>query len=251
MMLPSRSSRGRGAGLGLAIPTVEKPVSLREQVFEHLRRAIISRQLPPGELVSEQYIANLTGASRTPVREALLQLATEGLVEFIRHAGVRIKLLDPEFLDQTFMLRASIEGFCARRIAGLDDQGEAMLSLEGELARQRDIRARRDHLEWIEANTAFHQTLVEYGGNNLMLESLDRLRSHTQRMGYHVTEARDTRMDQAFAEHERIVSAIGRRDPLAAQHAVEGHLFSTAKITREILTREADAGNAFIQAVKS
>src|SRR5690606_29684357 len=113
--------------------------SLRERAIVSIRDAIICGRLAPGVLVSEQVLADQAGISRTPVREALLQLADEGLVEFVRNAGVRITQINEAHLTNLFSLRACIEGYCARKVAQSDRRHEVVFELRSLLDEQRSI----------------------------------------------------------------------------------------------------------------
>ena len=96
---------------------VKRPISFRNQALSQLRNGIVVGSLQPGSLHSEQTIAEKLGLSRTPIREALLQLANEGLVQFVPNRGVRVTPLDGEHLAYVLQFRAAIEGCGASRMA--------------------------------------------------------------------------------------------------------------------------------------
>jgi DNA-binding GntR family transcriptional regulator len=112
--------------------------SLRSQAVEQIRQAVVTGALKPGSMHSEQAIATRLAISRTPIREALLQLANEGLVEFVPQRGVRITTFDPAHLAQVFDFRAAIEGHCAAILAARQEP-EVIKRLESGLARQSAI----------------------------------------------------------------------------------------------------------------
>lgn len=219
----------------MAIATVKKYPSLREQVCASIREAIVQGRLAQGVLVSEQVIADQVGVSRTPVREALLQLAQEGLVEFVRNAGVRIMVPTAEHLAQVYALRACIEAHCARAMAEYGADGPLVAGLREDLDLQRRIVAAADPVAWVEANMDFHRKIVEASGNGLMLEAWDRLRGHIVRAGLRFHAANPGRMVLCLQEHLRIVDGIGQADSAETQDAVEAHLRGTAALLAQTL----------------
>lgn len=213
--------------------------SLRQRALEEIRDSIVTGRLPAGLLVSEQVLAAQAGISRTPVREALLQLADEGLVEFERNAGVRITRIDEEHLTNLFQLRACIEGFCAHHSALRPDREALAEELHGMLAEQRQIIAAADYVRWIKANMEFHMRLVQQAGNQLMIEALEKLRSHTMRIGYQVNEQHASRMLQSEQEHRRIVDFIAAGEAEKARDAVTKHMTFTTDLMHRLLAISA------------
>ena len=216
---------------------VARAQSLREQAVEQLRKSIVTGQLKPGSMHSEQSIAATMAISRTPIREALLQLSSEGLVEFIPQRGVRITTVDPEHLVQVFEFRAAIEGHCAAQLARKADP--AVLA---ELDRQRELSRADDRLAWVEANMDFHSKLVAASNNRLMLETLAPLGSHTMRIGYRMNYRRQ-RMDESIDEHSAVVEAIRHRDPERARQLAFEHLYITTVLMKQMINDLGDAEN--------
>jgi DNA-binding GntR family transcriptional regulator len=212
--------------------SVERAQSLRSQAATQLRQHIVTGTLAPGSLHSEQSIAAQMGISRTPVREALLQLASEGLVESIPQRGVRVLPLDPAHLAQILEFRAAIEGYCAHTLA-LDPRPEVLTELDAELRRQREIIGEGDRLRWVQANMNFHQTLVRSLGNRLMDDMMIGLGSHTMRIGYRMIQ-RSERMQESLMEHTAIVEAIRKRSPTEAQSLASKHLYVTEVLMRQM-----------------
>ncbi len=221
------------------VSPIKKQPSLREQAFASIRNAIVRGRLVPGSLVSEQSIADQVGVSRTPVREALLQLAEEGFVEFVRNSGVRITALSNEHMEEVFTLRACIEGFCARMIADAEDKrAEVVPQLRSLLAEQQAIVASGDHTLWVDANMDFHMLIVKSCNNALMIDTLAHLRGHTMRIGYQLNESVHVRMQQSLAEHTLIVDQIAAGKGAAAARLVESHMHATTELMKQQLSRQ-------------
>jgi len=117
---------------------VKRPESLRTQAIVQIRQAIVTGQLAPRSMHSEQSIAATMSISRTPVREALLQLASEGLVEFMPQRGVRVTELNADWLGNVFQFRAAISKAIAPRRSPRAAQG-CPRALDVALSRQEDI----------------------------------------------------------------------------------------------------------------
>ena len=216
---------------------VKRPISFRNQALSQLRNGIVVGSLQPGSLHSEQTIAEKLGLSRTPIREALLQLANEGLVQFVPNRGVRVTPLDGEHLAYVLQFRAAIEGCGASRMAASRD-AKGIARLDAELKRQRAIIKAGDRLVWVEANMDFHMVLAESSENVLMMEAFVPLASHTKRLGYRMNH-RTQRMRESLDEHSAIVDSIRRGDVDRARTMAEEHLYITTVLMKQLL---ADLG---------
>jgi DNA-binding GntR family transcriptional regulator len=218
---------------------LQRNPSLRHRAIEALREAIITGSLEPGSLHSEQTIASKLGLSRTPIREALLQLVNEGLVAPVPNRGFRIAELDVEHLAYVLQFRAAIEGCGASRMAASADP-DRLARLGAELKRQRAIIKAGDRLLWVQANTDFHTILAESSKNTLMIEAFMPLATHTKRLGYRMNH-RAQRMKESLDEHSAIVDAIRRGDADRARTMAEEHLYITTVLMKQLF---ADIGIA-------
>lgn len=214
---------------------VTRPQSLREEALAKIREAIVFGALPGGQLFSEQTIASQLQISRTPVREALLQLGSEGLIEFVPNRGARIIPLSSEHLGRVFELRASIEGYCGKQIAASSDRKKILDTLEACLTEQRRIIDDNDQSAWVVANMRFHMSIVEGYGNPLMIDVLNNLATHTMRMGYQVNERANDRMEQSLSEHTLIVEAMREGRPDVAVKRIEDHLTATGRLVDSLI----------------
>jgi DNA-binding GntR family transcriptional regulator len=211
---------------------LQRNPSLRHRAIEALREAIVTGSLEPGSLHSEQTIASKLGLSRTPIREALLQLVNEGLVAPVPNRGFRIAELDVEHLAYVLQFRAAIEGCGASRMAASADP-DRLARLGAELKRQRAIIKAGDRLLWVQANTDFHTILAESSKNTLMIEAFMPLATHTKRLGYRMNH-RAQRMKESLDEHSAIVDAIRRGDADRARTMAEEHLYITTVLMKQL-----------------
>src|ERR671916_3124819 len=103
---------------------VQRHAPIREQVAAILRQAIVEMRLPPGKVLIERELCELTSASRPSVREALRQLEAEGLVESVNGRGTIVSRITPSVARQVYQVRANLEGLAARLFAENADEGE-------------------------------------------------------------------------------------------------------------------------------
>ena len=205
------------------------------QVFEHLRELIVSLELPPGTVLSRQELAERFGLSQTPVRDALIRLGAEQLVDiFPQHATV-VSRIDLSAARQSHFLRRAVELEVASTLAG---QADDMLiaRLRRHIARQEALVDGDDYAEFVRADHAFHRDLYESAGVPDLWEvvrrgsgQVDRLRRlHLPMSG---------KMQAVVHDHRRLVDAIAQRDPELAQQRVREHLSGTLGKVDEIRQR--------------
>ena len=147
--------------------------SLVDEAYVQLKERIINNILPPGYQALEQEVAKQLGMSRTPVREALIRLEEDGLVEVMPRRGVRILPLSVDDIreigDLLTALEATAAGLAARRKLGADDP--ELVSLESAIA-DMDVALRDDELEaWAQAEDAFRLTLLEASKNSRLIKA--------------------------------------------------------------------------------
>jgi DNA-binding GntR family transcriptional regulator len=214
-----------------------KPFStpaLYEQVAERLRARIYAHELAPGAWVDEQSLADEFGISRTPMREALKVLASEGLVVLKPRRGCYVAQMSERDLDEIFPVLALLEGRVAeeatRRLASADFA--RLADIHAELERH---AAANDTDHFFEANQAFHNALQELAGNRWLSQLIDDTRKFlklTRRDSLRL----DGRLKQSLAEHRAILAAIKSRDPGAAALQMHNHILSGRAALSKLLT---------------
>ena len=205
--------------------TLDRSRHAAPQVFEQLRARIVSMELAPGTVLVRSELAEAFGLSQTPIRDALIKLGEEGLVQiFAQHATV-VSRIDLAAATQAHLLRQSLELEIVERLAC----GEADAALE---ARLTDALARQeatgtltdaDCVEFIEADQAFHQAMYVALGREALWALVRRQSGHIDRLRrLHLPEAGN--IASVLAQHEQIAATIARREPSAARTAVREHL---------------------------
>lgn len=210
-------------GLPALLPSLRGRRSLREEITALLRAAVMAGELEPGVVYSAPRLAEQFGVSATPVREAMLDLDKEGLVEIVRNKGFRVTRLSAKELDDITQLRAYLEVPAVRAIA---DAGIA----PADLARLRPMAAeieaaarRRDFIAHVAVDLEFHLSLLALAGNPRLVELVRSLRMSSRLTGLRS----DSDLDAMFAswhEHAELLDRIEARDADGAEAVMRRHI---------------------------
>ncbi|MBI3976616.1 MAG: GntR family transcriptional regulator [Chloroflexi bacterium] len=204
---------------------VPRGKDLKTAAYERLRDLIERDQLAPGTFWGAGELSARLAVSRTPVREALLQLQEEGFVEIVPFRGARVPHLTADHIRSVYEMRAALEGYAAWRAAHdlRDDEIETLKQLAELQARNRDS----EDASWLEATEGLHQFLVQRLNNDLLAKQAAQLVIHHSRIRRLAAGLRHRR-DVAIAEHQTVTAAILLRDPVGAYDAMTEHLMSVA-----------------------
>jgi DNA-binding GntR family transcriptional regulator len=196
--------------------------SLREQVANVLRAAIVAGQMRPGVLYSVPTLAERFAVSATPVREAMLDLAKEGLVDSVRNKGFRVIELSDEDLDDITELRALIEVPTVRQLAATitDADVAALRPLAQAIV---DSAAEGDVIRYLDADRSFHLELLARAGNARLVEVVRVLRAQTRLYGLDLLVAQD-RLVSSAAEHHELLDALQARDEARVGDVMRRHI---------------------------
>ncbi|MBT2556134.1 GntR family transcriptional regulator [Arthrobacter sp. ISL-5] len=206
----------------LPIAPLGRQHSLRESVTESLRAAIIAGTLTEGTLYSAPALAAAFGVSATPVREAMMDLAREGLVETLKNKGFRITTMSDRELDELTEIRLLLEPPVVGDVAGaVPPSGIKVLrSMADDIvdaAREGDLTA------YLAADRIFHAELLRYAGNNQLVELATSLRSRTRMYGLKILSDSNRLADSA-QEHHELLDLIEAGDGQAAQEFMRRHI---------------------------
>ncbi|SCE84144.1 transcriptional regulator, GntR family [Micromonospora carbonacea] len=194
------------------------------RVAAYLRQAILDGELPPGHRIRQHEVAERLGASRLPVREALRMLAAEGLTELEPNKGARVPRLGPHELDVVYRMRERLEPLAlAESLPRLDDADLAELT-----AVQDAIERHTDVTEFLRLDRQFHLLTYSRCDTEPLAGVVVRLWNSTQyyRRTY-MTLSGESRRWVVNAEHQLLLDAVRRRDPVDAGRVLEGHIRRT------------------------
>ncbi len=199
-----------------------KQRALYEDVAELMREKIFNHQLAAGAWIDELKIAAEYGISRTPLREALKVLATEGLVTMKVRRGAYVTEVNEKDLTDVFHLMAVLEADAAGTVAktATDNQLKELEALHQQLE-----KSIRDRVKFFTLNEAFHIKLLEVANNRWAGQMVADLRK-VMKLNRAQSLLKAGRIEESLAEHAAIMAALKKRDFAAAQVAMRAHIES-------------------------
>ncbi|WP_114859248.1 GntR family transcriptional regulator [Azospirillum brasilense] len=222
-----------------ADPLFPRPANLGDQTYGHLRELILSRQIPGGAEVPEGRLAERLSVSRTPMREALVRLVGEGLLERTSERSYRVRVVSAREFFECMQMRELLECHAiatAVPLVGDADLAELRRGLESLDGSEDDMQ------HWLYDNH-FHSFFARVSGNATLAETITRMR----------VVARLFRISSAFhrkgeidTEHRAVLEAVERRDADAAKAAMLAHLRNLQDDARHAIAAEANPGGYFL-----
>jgi len=192
------------------------------RIYTDLRAELVSLARRPGEAISEAEIALAYGVSRTPVREAILKLSDEGLVEIFPQSGINVSRIPIAALPEAIVIRRALEETTARMTAELATASQ-ILALHSIVERQREADVAHDRDAFHQADELFHATIAEIAGYPGIWKLILQVKVNVDRFRQ-LTLPQAGRMATVIAEHERILSAIEAHDVDGASTAMAKHI---------------------------
>jgi DNA-binding GntR family transcriptional regulator len=212
------------------------PGPVGASVVDALRAAIVSGEFVANQRLVEADLGERFAASRGAVRQALLQLSSEGLVERIQNRGARVRALSLAEAIEMAEVRMVLEGLCAAKAATrLTDHDRDRL---GDLGDQmKEAVTSGDLLRYSDLNTTLHASIRELGGQSTARTILERLRWQTVRQQFRLA-LHPGRPSVSLPEHLAIIDALRRGDATAAEDAVRAHLSSVIDTLPEVASSQ-------------
>ena len=197
--------------------------SIREKVYEDLKSAILSGHYTPGEKLAEEHLAETLGVSRTPVREALHKLESEGLIKPRKKRGFIVSRDTKEEVEELFELRSILEGHTLRVISRIIS--EEILSQLNESIQKAEEALRRNRIEEVfKWNTRFHDTLHELVADKTRLHRLIvDIRKYVLRYRKDTLRYPDGGR-RAVEGHKKILLALRLKDPELCERVMREHI---------------------------
>jgi DNA-binding GntR family transcriptional regulator len=194
------------------------------KIYSDLRAELVSLQRRPGEVISEAEIALSYGVSRTPVREAILKLADEGLLEIFPQSGIFVSRIPLAALPEAIIIRKALEATTAQ-LAAERATSSQILALHSILESQREANAAGDSDAFHRADEMFHATIAEVAGYPGIWTLIQQVKVNVDRYRL-LTLPQQGRIARVIVEHEAILNAIEAHDAAGARTAMEIHLES-------------------------
>jgi DNA-binding GntR family transcriptional regulator len=198
--------------------SMEKHLTLREKILEHIRDAIISGSLKAGSKVSEPELADRYGISRTPIREAFRQLESEGYLTVIPRRGAVVSEFSQKDVEDFYAIKSILEGYAAReacnKLTGKElDKLQANNVRLSELADQNDIKT------FFKVHNDFHDMFIKAADNERLRELITGVETRFQRLRF-MSLSLPGRMKISIQEHGKIIEAFRRKDAETAEMLV-------------------------------
>jgi DNA-binding GntR family transcriptional regulator len=195
----------------------------RDLAYERIKDALQHANLQPGTALSESKLSKMLGISRTPIRESLRQLASEGLVQVIPGQAVTVASRSlPDVLNVVHM-RYLLEPEMARLVAK-SATDETVHALQAAIQQMDDALRANDAKAWSHANSDYHQAMSDACPNQLLGETVLQMWNRVHHLAQSDSKSNPDRLAACTGEHKQIVKAIADRDPAAAEAAMREHI---------------------------
>jgi len=200
--------------------------SLVAQVFETLKDMIVTVRLKPGELISEKEVADAFGASKTPVREAVIRLEDMGLVDVVPKSGTYVTPIRLDRYIEACFIRLQLETGAVRRAAERQGGFEGIIRLEACIREQEEALAADELVEFFRLDEAFHRQLFEIAGIPGVWDVLNQSKAELDRIRHMKRIHKISRATEVIQEHRAIAKAVRDHHPEAAEQALIQHIGS-------------------------
>ena len=207
---------------GMVLRSSRRGATMASVVFRELRDEIVSMRRKPGEAIAEKQIAESYGVSRTPVREAVLRLADDGLVEVFPQSGTYVSRIPLYRLPEAIVIRKTLEEGTVRHAASRATAAD-IRALRANLELQERMRVSGDHEGFHQSDEAFHELLAEISGYPGFWTVIQQVKVQVDRCR-RLTLPEPGRLLKVIAEHTAVVEAIAAHDPERAVRSIAAHL---------------------------
>jgi DNA-binding GntR family transcriptional regulator len=207
-----------------------------------IQTRVLSGDVPVGSRLRQEALAEEFGVSRTPVREALRKLQATGLVELLPNRGAVVRGPSAREIREAYEVRAELEGLAAELAAGRISDRDLLRLREAQALFRRSVetmiarRARRpqpwkDESVWVQANDLFHQAILDAAGNERLSDTIaDLHRSFPRDLTWVALSQSSRLLEENVEQHEAILEAIERRDPVEARQRMIEHVRSAGEL---------------------
>jgi DNA-binding GntR family transcriptional regulator len=198
--------------------SLEKHLTLREKILEHIRDAIISGTLKAGSRVSEPELAERYGISRTPIREAFRQLESEGYLTVIPRRGAVVSEFTQKDVEDFYAIKSILEGYAARQACNKLTEKE-LDRLQANNTRLAELAEHNDFKSFFKVHNDFHEMFIKAADNEKLHELITSVVTRFQRLRF-MSLSLPGRMEIVVQEHAKILEAFRRKDAETAEMLV-------------------------------
>lgn len=207
-----------------------------DDAYDRLKWEIRSNRLAPGYMAPETEIATYLGMSRTPVREALIRLEAEGLIELIPRRGMRVLPVALKDMEEIYEILTALEPEAAANLASTKPSLNDLAPLETAVDQMEEALDQEDLDQWAEADDWFHQRLLDLHGNRRLRTFVLSLYDQAHRARMMTLRLRSLPVEST-AEHRRILENLRSGDVEATRAAFRAHRLRTRAELLDLLSR--------------
>jgi DNA-binding GntR family transcriptional regulator len=206
----------------------EYKMAAADRAYLYAKERILDGRFAGGEIISEGDIANGAGMSRTPVREAFLRLAGEGLLRLYPKRGALVVPVSVAEVESVLETRLLVERHAIEKV--VLDGADLAAELAASIAQQERLLELGETTAFVEADREFHRIFVAAAGNPILVELHDSLRDRQSRMGLAAITRDAARKRSIVTEHRELVAAVNARKPSDALAIIDRHLEGTLRL---------------------
>jgi DNA-binding GntR family transcriptional regulator len=201
---------------------VSKRKSLREEVYDSLKKSILHGKLKGGQRLIEETLANQIGISRTPVREAFHKLERDDLVTRLPKGGFAVREFTKEDVEEIFGIRSALESY-ASYLATLHISPEKISQLEKKVKESKNAHEKGDDEKVVQLNTEFHDLLYKSCKSKKLFEMINNFRDYFFRYRSFLLST-EKGGDYSIEDHRRMLEAMKKKNPRLVERLVRNHL---------------------------
>lgn len=209
------------------INKIERPGTLQALAYDKIKGLMIAGELDFDSIFSTNQFAEILGVSRTPVREALLQLSAEGLLTSMQGRGFKIKKFSENRIKEFFETRQMIESYIIERLAGSNVELD-LSELDKIIIQMKNYADKSDIYGFLETDKAFHMNLIRRHGNRYLTSIMENIRDLIAIFGRKAL-ASPGRIHEVITEHQVIIQTLKQKNKQKAVESIKYHLTATEK----------------------
>jgi len=203
--------------------SLEELKPLRDKIASSIRDSIIEGKIKPGERLMEPEVAKTLGVSRTPLREAFLQLESEGFVKVFPRKGALVTETSLKDAEETYLIKGALEGIAAKLSAVniTDPEINILIGLNNHMEKIAQSHE-KDYKLFLEINARFHQKIYNASGNEKLIKTINLLRNQTLRYNF-IFLSLLSHLDESVEEHYSIIDALKNHNADEAERLIKNH----------------------------
>ncbi|MEF3329722.1 MULTISPECIES: GntR family transcriptional regulator [Oceanobacillus] len=215
-----------------------KTKTLKDIIYNNLKDIILNNNFPSTDYITEQTLAKKLEVSRTPLREAMLDLVNEDLIEFKPRKGYKVRTHTEKEVQQIFLLREVIETEIISPIFNnITDKN--IIKLKSIVEQQKELAESGDSYGFMKLDKEFHRQMFLIADYNIFLKSYDVFHNLTILIGSQAIRKKG-RMEEVIQEHNQIIKGLEQKDKEIVENAIRYHLSRTKNMYTDVQNKETD-----------